>query len=584
MTACFAFCFVVFAVCVSTGAIRRKWFHDGTPKVSSKELHCSTTGKLHFVLHGFAGPKHEADIAAALCPYGRVIGLYYAHGAKSEDPLKVAEGLAKEIERHANAEPDREIVLIGESMGALLIRRAFLDGLDQPWSKRVTRIVLLAGMNRGWDITGRKPADMAFPQWFVMWFGSWVGRMMDIGRLPMSMETGAPFVANLRLDWMRAVRKLGAVAPEVVQLRGDIDDIVSDEDSKDLGAIQSAKFAWLRVRGTGHGDIAHFADRTEEANKFIGDYRKAKFLVAATKPFAEVQRHSEKDTFQPDLEVTHVVFVLHGIRDLGQWAAAFEQDLQHEFAAMSSPSLPTTRKLAVESIRYGYFGMGPFLFMAKRQNFVRWLMDEYTETLARYPNATEIHFAGHSNGTYLLASALDQYRSLYVNRVAFGGSVVRQSYNWPKILKNNQVESVRNYVAADDWIVALFPRFFEPTIPYAIFSNDIGSAGFKGFSIPADRVTNVTYLEGGHGAFLDRTGEISRYLLLNDSTIEKAPTSKQCTVWSAGSSWGTWFFVWPAIIALLVFVGWHVVMSATEPRWPFFFGYVLLLLALLWTA
>lgn len=580
MTLFFAFCFGVLLVCVFTGAIRRKWVHDGTPEISSKELHGGKTGKLHFVLHGYAGPKREADIAGALRPYGKVIGLYYPHGAKSEDPLKVAAGLAKEIERHARAEPDREIVLVGESMGALLIRRAYLDGLSQPWSKRVSRIVLLAGMNRGWDITGRKPADMAIPQWFAMWFGSWLGRIMDIGRLPMAMETGAPFVANLRLDWMRELRELGADAPEVVQLRGDIDDIVSDEDSKDLGAIQHAKFAWLRVRGTGHGDIAFFSDETKEAKKAIGDYRKEKFLIAATKPFDQVQQHGEKDTFHPDLEVTHVVFVLHGIRDLGQWAAAFEQDLQKEFAKVSGPK----GKLAVESIRYGYFGMGPFLFMAKRQNFVRWLMDEYTETLARYPNATEIHFTGHSNGTYLLASALDQYRSLRIDRVAFGGSVVRKNYDWPKIIDNHQVESVRNYVAADDWIVALFPRFFEPWLSDMIFSNDLGSAGFNGFTHVSARVTNVAYLTGGHGAFLDRTAEISRFLLLNDATFAKTPRSEQSTVWSWGSSWATWVLVWPLILSVLVFVGWHVVMSATEPRWPFFLGYVLLLLALLWTA
>ena len=26
--------------------------------------------------------------------------------------------------------------------------------------------------------------------------------------------------------------------------------------------------------------------------------------------------------------------------------------------------------------------------------------------------------------------------------------------------------------------------------------------------------------------------------------------------------------VWPLLAALVLFVGWHVVMSAPEPRWP----------------
>ena len=112
---------------------------------------------------------------------------------------------------------------------------------------------------------------------------------------------------------------------------------------------------------------------------------------------------------------------------------------------------------------------------------MKWFMDEYTETLARYPHATDIAFVGHSNGTYLLAEALRMYDSMRVNRVVFGGSVVPKDYAWCCTPAQRAVERVRNYVASDDAVVALFPRFFELPVIRRVLGNNIGSAGFNGF-------------------------------------------------------------------------------------------------------
>src|SRR5206468_4067540 len=109
----------------------------------------------------------------------------------------------------------------------------------------------------------------------------------------------------------------------------------------------------------------------------------------------------------------------HGIRDVGNWTTDFDAQLNAAFGSKGD----TVRVLRPG---YGYFPMGPFLLFTDRQKYVRWFMDEYTEALARYPNADgNVHFIGHSNGTYVLASALSQYKTLEVNRVAFAGSVVR---------------------------------------------------------------------------------------------------------------------------------------------------------------
>ena len=214
----------------------------------------------------------------------------------------------------------------------------------------------------------------------------------------------------------------------MIQLLGDIDNLVSEDDNKDLQAIARRPFAWVTVRGTGHGNIVDFEDKTRAGNLVLGEYRRRKFELVTTKSFDEIEFQNEVQPFQPDTDVTHLVFVVHGIRDLGEWAAAFEQELRAQFRADRQASSPD--KLAVESIRYGYFGMGPFLLRPIREKYVKWFMDEYTEALARYPEAREVHFVGHSNGTYLMAAALKRYDSLDVKRVVFGGSVVRRDYDW----------------------------------------------------------------------------------------------------------------------------------------------------------
>lgn len=568
-----------------TGAVRRRWIESPPARVTSRVHAGSDTETVFFYVHGYAGPKREERVASALKHAGPTIGLRYAAGRSNTKPLEVARALSLEIGKQAEQRPGKKIVLIGESMGALLLRRAFLQAEGTEWAPRVDRIVLLAGLNRGWDLTGHKPSDMSSWRWAGLYAVSWLARLTDSGRLVMDLESGSPFVANLRLDWMEHLRddRLGRL--EVVQLRGDIDDLVSEEDSRDLDSVAYAKYASLRVRGTDHGSIADFSDETKVGGEPIGAYRQEKFVLAATESFARVQAQSEQDPYQVDPSVTHVVFVLHGIRDLGQWAATFEQALKQEFPSVPAKNEGNDKgRLVVASLRYGYLGMGPFLLLAKRQHYVQWLMDEYTQIRAKYPNARDIHFFGHSNGTYLLASALERYESLKIGRVAFGGSVVSKRYDWTTILDNGQVESVRNYAAADDWVVALFPRFFEPWLMRRIFANDLGSAGFNGFEPTLPKVQNVQFLEGGHSAFEHRTREISSFLLNDTATIAPVPRVAKASLLNQGSRWATWFVVWPILAIVLGWVGWHVVMSATEPRWPFVMGYVLLVLFILKSA
>jgi len=584
------------------------WTENADPRIDSL-LHSSANGSttLFVYIHGLKRSRQWPLMQEVLEPHGATLQLTYPHPAFSNaEPLTVARRLSDEIERQVGQEPYQHLVLIGQSMGALLAKRAFLDAEQQglAWAGKVQRLVLVAGMNRGWDISGQKPSDMSRGSWFAIWFGSWLARVGGFGKLILGTETGAPFVANLRMDWIKRMSDPNGRAIEVVQLLGDIDDVVSAEDNNDLRSTANGRFAWLKVRGTGHSSIVDFDDDTKVGPVLLGDYRRHKFSLATVETdFKVLARENEVLPLQPDPDVTHVVFVVHGIRDRGEWAAAFELELQKQFEQLQlrDPStglqaVTAPPKLAVASVRYGYFGMGPFLLRPVREKYVRWLMDEYTETLAQYPNAKHVHFVGHSNGTYLLAAGLERYSSLDVGRIVFGGSVVRRDYRWDAVLGEQSViagsdSSLRvvNYTALDDWVVALFPRFFEPAF-MAPLGNDIGSAGFNGFTTSNPQVQNVPGLRGGHAAFLSRTSQIAKFVL--HGTLDTAAPDAEADNpgWSQrvlamisdwGSRWGTWAVVWPLLAFIIIMVGWHVTTAAAEPRWPFFVAYVALLLTIL---
>jgi len=284
--------------------------------------------------------------------------------------------------------------------------------------------------------------------------------------------------------------------------------------------------------------------------------------------------------YERDGDVTHLIFILHGIRDLGQWASQFETELR-------SLAKEANQKIAIASIRYGYFGMGQFILSSDRQKYVRWFMDEYTETLAKYPNVQTVDFIGHSNGTYLMARALADYASLRVDKVVFAGSVVPRDYDWEKVqdrIKDNGV--VRNYVAADDWVVALFPRLFELPLLRRL-GNDIGSAGFNGFvhePMPAF-VQNIKYVMGHHSAFINRIPEIVRFIVNPQDPGADNPKGRFVTRerWQALKLVSDWLSpaLWLVILAPLVWIGFRVTGAATQPASVALLFYVVLVVLLL---
>ncbi|MEO0802639.1 MAG: alpha/beta hydrolase [Cyanobacteria bacterium J06642_2] len=435
------------------------------------------------------------------------------------DPFQIAEELAQCIsdanEKHRCGY--KKIILIGHSLGALIVRKTFLlatgfsDDGDRPiiigkqdWADKVTKIILLAGTNRGWSFA-KKARNLSRSKWLLYKFVAWNWKLFRTARLINAARRGAPFVANtaflglvwhaldwfigylafvvvlqqarkryIRIQWIKMAQSPDAKLPPVVHLIGSRDDIIVEEDNVDVEC--DINYKYLRVQGAGHLNIVRF-----DKNPVF----KRRFEYALTQPSESLKPNSYARTLTTDTRIQRVIFVVHGIRDYGFWCNNVEQKL-YEIADKKS--------IFVITSSYGYFSMLGFLLQPERQENVRWFMDQYTEAFARFPKAT-FSFIGHSNGTYLLGSALRRYGTTQFENAVLAGSVLPRSYDWNRIFENNRLCAIRSYVATNDWIVGVFPGFFE-----LLGSKELGAAGHNGFQDSIVRSSEIRFIRGGHGA------------------------------------------------------------------------------------
>jgi pimeloyl-ACP methyl ester carboxylesterase len=208
--------------------------------------------------------------------------------------------------------------------------------------------------------------------------------------------------------------------------------------------------------------------------------------------------------------------------------------------------------------------MLPFILRRVRQRKVEWLMDCYTEARARYPKA-HFHCVAHSNGTYLVAQALQDYPAARFKYIVFAGSVVRRNYDWLSLIQRNpdapddksRVVKVLNYVATRDWVVAVFPKGLQP---WRVFN--LGSAGHDGFcqASTGGPVHEVKYIIGAHSAGHEEPNwdDIAHFIVSGNPPPRKYPpfAAKQNRLWRIAGSVS--FIVFPLIVAAIIGVGLYI--------------------------
>jgi pimeloyl-ACP methyl ester carboxylesterase len=559
-------------------------------KVQNTEVQDTGGNALLVLLHGYTLDGQSLDGVEATVR--QVPGLTNASLFKPSLPLsmfsmsrpdKILADLLVAIDqawdkRAATGKPYDRIVLVGHSAGALYARKLYVAACGQndaapfekgltnelanlkarpltqarPWAAKVDRIILLAGMNRGWSISHH----MSLWRAASMKLGAAIGHCLEaLYRRPpiiFTIRRGSSFITELRLQWlaMRAGSDPEIGHAPTIQLLGTIDDLVSPDDNVDL--VSGRDFTYLEMPHSGHKNVIEMDSRGDDQARKAAAKRRDVLLQAMTMqvPVPGIISPVESN-FTIDTNVTDVVFVIHGIRDEGHWTRKIAYRAQ-----VAGQSLD--RKVATVTSSYGYFPMLSFLRPGARQQKVAWMMDRYTEARAQYPNATHFHYVGHSHGTYLLAKALEDHPAVRFNQVVFAGSVVRRAYPWGHFIKETQqVKNVLNFVATADWVVAFFPKALQ-----SVGLQDLGSAGHDGFDL-VGKIPGLTeprhpdlktgtaepaYLVGGHSAALTEAmwDAIAHFTMTGTFKIpEEAEISTSQAALVAG----------PALVAPIIWIG-----------------------------
>lgn len=381
-----------------------------------------------------------------------------------------------------------DVVLIGHSLGGLFARQAYLlaSGAVEgepasPWGSRVSRIVLFASVNRGFDL-GRRATRWLRP--FI-----WLARVAPLPHfVSEDLVRGSGFLTNLRIDWIRHFGALAEAArsggggpggvgrePVVVQLLGDHDGVVTADDSRDVLAFPRA--VHIDVAGAGHRGVYRIDEAPDPAARYAV-VRQALFVAP---------RDDGPPVGGGAPRADRVVFLLHGIRasNVDEWIDELEERIRERDPVHTVVRRPT----------YGYFSAARFALPSIRRKNIRTFQDWYTEALAEHPTA-EFDVVAHSNGTYLLGQSLLSTPAMRFRNVVLAGSVLPQSFPWEELVRRKQVGRVRNERANRDWPVALLCSGLS-----ALRMRDVGTAGFAGFL--GSGTTEVAYYPGGHGAALE---------------------------------------------------------------------------------
>lgn len=550
--------------------------HHGASRELVVLLHAYTSSpeRLRHVRNIVINERPDADIFTPSLPAGMF---------SLADPVVIAGQLLKDLDTLWNErleQSDRQvyehITLIGHSLGALLARKIYVyacgetdqvpfeDGsaATEPrvWAEKVERIILLAGMNRGWSISPHMTPIHAIGWRLSSFIGEVIWLFKRQRLLILAMRRGAPFITQLRLQWLamqqyRVPKGFGGAL--VIQLLGTVDDLVSPDDNIDL--VTGANFIYLDVPGAGHSSIIDMDDSLDKGHK-----RSVMFIDALEKSQSDLEQMMVEPTDSmpspANLKVTNVIFVIHGIRDLGYWTQKLARRIKATMLERDKE-----RVVAIETSTYGYFAMLPFILPSQRHAKMEWLMDQYTEDKALYPNA-QFSYVGHSNGTYLLARALQDYPSCRFERVVFGSSVVDWHYDWAKAVRTGQVKEILNFVATGDWVVACFPKALQ-----TMHIEDLGSAGHDGFvpvlapgaqELPLQQ---VRFIRGSHGASVEEANWDSIVEFIVDGTVSSSNTLLKQQV-----SWVVWAgrlapLIWLVLLCIACGIGYGIVsLGASE--------------------
>jgi hypothetical protein len=442
-----------------------------------------------------------------------------------------AKDLSRTLQEIVNKINPGRIILIGYSSGTAVLRNAIAEDIStdssnrqsqaaNKWTSLIKRIIHIGGMTTGWEFNSEVPKA-------YLWIGPKIRPLCPFW-FPWQIYKGSKFITETRIAMNRDCRQRTRQFKEDY-LVGTRDEYITPADAIELGgAIDYNNPKYIEVAGCTHTSILR--NKRKQANTAVRDYIvqsiASEAIVSPGLPdgLRIINPDDIDDYLDPldnepvrrDLDVGHVIIVMHGIRDNGMWAKRIGNIIKDTWRKRSQDT--KTRTVRVVSPSYGYFSLWDFVRPGGRRRAVEWFQNIYANVCALYPSA-KISFIGHSNGTYLGAHAL-QCKNLEYKYMILAGSVLRQKF-WIEKKTGQQwklrVSRLFSFRSIDDWIVALLPGGME-MIPLLGRSMNLGGAGAYGFAGLKEGEEQRT-IRGGHGAAIeaDTWEQLAQFLLdIND--------------------------------------------------------------------
>jgi nucleoside phosphorylase len=205
---------------------------------------------------------------------------------------------------------------------------------------------------------------------------------------------------------------------------------------------------------------------------------------------------------------THVVILVHGIRDFALWQTNVRDSLEKE-------------GFKSESTNYGRFNLIefllPFSYFRRKAIDIVW---RQIRIVKQNNEGALLSVIAHSFGTYVIARLMQDNFDIKFHRVIFCGSVVRYSFPFEQI-QNRFQEPIINDVGTSD----IWPGMAES------LTTGYGSAGSYGFRRPL--VRDRWHNGARHGYFLSAEF-CKKYwvpLLRNDTFVSGADAPESPPLW-----------------------------------------------------
>lgn len=201
------------------------------------------------------------------------------------------------------------------------------------------------------------------------------------------------------------------------------------------------------------------------------------------------------------------ILSIHGIRTTGKW----QDDLSEALEKHGFRHRP---------LNFGFFRTLFLLLPWSREKKIKWFLDEYQLKLGS--DSVPPSVIAHSFGTYIIASALQQYDLIRFDRVIFCGSIVRRDFDWSHAVSVGQVNNVLNEAGGRDiwcslvgWVVA-----------------DAGPSGVSGFQDTAGgKVLQLEHKSHRHSDYFYKLNYEQRWIpFLQGREIKPSPVRRQPTM------------------------------------------------------